>query len=46
MQSVLRAKIPARGLLVVESEEPDWEAYFPTGWVPLPSRWVVERMFS
>lgn len=46
MQTVLRAKIPARGLLVAEGEEPDWEAHFPTGFVPLPRRWVVERTFS
>lgn len=46
MQTVLRAKIPARGLLVAEGEEPDWEARFPCGFVPLPRRWVVERTFS
>lgn len=46
MQTVLRAKIPARGLLVAEGEEPDWEARFPSGFVPLPRRWVVERTFS
>ncbi len=46
MQTVLRAKIPTRGLLVAEGEEPDWEARFPTGFVPLPRRWVVERTFS
>lgn len=43
MQTVQRAKIPARGLLVAEGEEPDWEARFPTGFVTLPRRWVVER---
>jgi hypothetical protein len=46
MQTVQRAKIPARGLLVAEGEEPDWEARFPSGFVPLPRRWVVERTFS
>lgn len=46
MQTVLRAKIPARGLLVAEGEEPDWEARFPSGFVPLPRRWVVERTFA
>jgi len=46
MQTVLRAKIPTRGLLVAEGEEPDWEARFPSGFVPLPRRWVVERTFS
>jgi hypothetical protein len=38
MQTVLRAKIPTRGLLVAEGEEPDWEARFPTGFVPLRRR--------
>jgi len=33
----LQAKIPARGLLVAEGEEPDWEARFPSGFVPLPT---------
>ena len=46
MQTVQKAKIPARGLLVAEGEEPDWEARFPSGFVPLPRRWVVERTFA
>jgi putative transposase len=46
MQTVHKAKIPARGLLVAEGEEPDWEARFPSGFVPLPRRWVVERTFG
>lgn len=46
MQTVQKAKIPARGLLAAEGEEPDWEARFPSGFVPLPRRWVVERTFA
>jgi len=46
MQTVQKAKIPARGRLLAEGEEPDWEARFPSGFVPLPRRWVVERTFA
>src|SRR5690242_20077967 len=46
MQTVRTAKLPTRGLLLAEGEEPDWEARFPSGFVPLPRRWVVERTFS
>jgi len=43
---VKRIKAPARGLLVEEREEIDWEKRFPSGFQPLPRRWVVERSFA
>jgi transposase len=43
---VKRIKAPARGLLVEEGEEVDWEKRFPSGFVPLPRRWTVERSFA
>lgn len=43
---VKRIKAPARGILVEEGEEVDWEKCFPSGFQPLPRRWVVERPFA
>lgn len=43
---VKRIKVPARALLVEEGEEVDWEKRFPSGFQPLPRRWVVERSFA
>lgn len=43
---VKRIKAPARGLLVEEGEKIDWEKRFPSGFQPLPRRWVVERSFA
>jgi transposase len=43
---VKRIKAPTRGLLVEEGEEIDWEKRFPSGFQPLPRRWVVERSFA
>jgi len=38
--------VPKRGLLVPEGEEVDWEKLFPSGFHPLPRRWVVERSIA
>jgi len=46
MQTVKGIKVPKRGLLVPEGEEVEWEKLFPTGFRPLPRRWVIERSFS
>ena len=46
MQPVRALTIPKRGLLVPEGEEVDWDKLFPSGFRPLPRRWVVERSFS
>jgi transposase len=46
VQTVKGIKVPKRGLLVPEGEEVDWEKLFPTGFQPLPRRWVIERSFS
>jgi putative transposase len=46
MQTVKGIRVPKRGLLVPEGEEVDWEKLFPTGFHPLPRRWVIERSFS
>jgi putative transposase len=43
---VKRAKAPKRGLLAYEGEEIDWEKRFPSGFQPLPRRWVIERSFA
>jgi transposase len=46
MQIVRRPKIPARGLLVPEGTEVEWDQLFPPGFRPLPRRWVVERTIA
>ena len=46
MQMVRALTVPKRGLLVPEGEEVDWEKLFPSGFRPLPRRWVVERSFA
>ena len=46
MQTVRTPRVPKRGLLVPEGEEVEWEKLFPSGFRPLPRRWVVERTFS
>lgn len=46
MQTVKALTVPKRGLLVPEGEEVDWEKLFPSGFRPLPRRWVIERSFA
>jgi hypothetical protein len=46
MQPVRALTVPKRGLLVPEGEEVDWEKLFPSGFRPLPRRWVVERSIA
>lgn len=46
MQTVKALTVPKRGILVPEGEEVDWGKLFPSGFRPLPRRWVVERTFS
>lgn len=46
MQTVKALTVPKRGLLMPEGEEPEWDKLFPSGFRPLPRRWVVERTFS
>ena len=46
MQTVKALTVPKRGLLVPQGEEVDWEKLFPSGFRPLPRRWVIERSFS
>lgn len=46
MQPVRALTVPKRGLLVPEGEEVDWDKLFPSGFRPLPRRWVVERSFA
>jgi len=46
MQPVRALTVPKRGLLVPEGEEIDWDKLFPSGFRPLPRRWVVERSFA
>lgn len=46
MQPVRALTAPKRGLLVPEGEEVDWDKLFPSGFRPLPRRWVIERSFS
>jgi len=46
MQTVRALTMPKRGLLVPEGVEVDWDKLFPSGFRPLPRRWVVERTFA
>jgi transposase len=46
METVKALTVPKRGLLVPEGQEVDWEKLFPSGFRPLPRRWVVERSFA
>ena len=46
MQPVRALTVPKRGVLVPEGEDIDWEKLFPSGFRPLPRRWVVERSFA
>ncbi len=46
MQPVRALTVPKRGLLVPEGEQVDWDKLFPSGFRPLPRRWVVERSFA
>ena len=46
IEIVRRLKEPARGVLAPIGEEPDWEKLFPSGFRPLPRRWVIERTFA
>nr|WP_242527567.1 transposase [Ktedonosporobacter rubrisoli] len=46
MQTVKGLSVPKRGLLVPEGEEVDWAHLFPSGFRPLPRRWVIERSFA
>ena len=46
MAIVRRLKVPERGLLVPEGTEVEWEKLFPSGFRPLPRRWVVERSLA
>ncbi|HEY6540345.1 MAG TPA: transposase [Ktedonobacteraceae bacterium] len=46
MQPVRALTIPKRGLLGPAGEEVDWDKLFPSGFRPLPRRWVVERSFA
>jgi len=46
MQTVKALTMPKRGLLVPEGEEVEWEKLFPSGFRPLPRRWVIERSFA
>ena len=46
MQTVRALTMPKRGLLVPEGEEVDWDKLFPSGFRPLPRRWVVERSLA
>jgi putative transposase len=46
MQPVRALTMPKRGLLVPEGEAIDWEKLFPTGFRPLPKRWVIERSIA
>jgi putative transposase len=46
MQPVRALTMPKRGLLVPEGEEVDWDKLFPSGFRPLPRRWVVERSIA
>ena len=41
MQTVKALSMPKRGLLVPEGEEVEWEKLFPSGFRPLPRRWVI-----
>ncbi len=46
VQIVRRLTVPKRGVLVPEGSEVDWDKLFPSGFRPLPRRWVVERSFA
>jgi putative transposase len=46
MQTVRALTVPKRGVLVPEGTEVDWEKLFPSGFRPLPRRWVIERSFA
>jgi putative transposase len=46
IEIVRRRKVPARGLLVPEGTDVDWDSLFPPGFQPLPRRWVVENTQS
>ena len=46
MQPVRALTMPKRGVLVPEGEEVDWDKLFPSGFRPLPRRWVVERSLA
>ncbi|GHO41858.1 hypothetical protein KSX_00210 [Ktedonospora formicarum] len=46
MQTVKALTVAKRGLLVPEGEDIDWDKLFPSGFHPLPRRWVIERSFS
>lgn len=46
MQPVRALTVPKRGVLVPEGEEVNWGKLFPSGFRPLPRRWVVERSIA
>jgi putative transposase len=46
MQPVRALSMPKRGILVPEAEQVEWDKLFPSGFRPLPRRWVVERSFA
>jgi len=46
MQPVRALTVPKRGVLVPEGTEVDWDKLFPSGFRPLPRRWVVERSIA
>jgi transposase len=46
IQTIKALTVPKRGVLVSEGEAVDWDKLFPSGFRPLPRRWVVERTFS
>lgn len=46
IQVIKALTVPKRGLLVPEGEEVEWDKLFPSGFRPLPRRWVIERTFS
>ncbi len=46
MQPVRALTVPKRGVLVPEGSEVDWDKLFPSGFRPLPRRWVVERSLA
>ncbi len=46
MQTVRALTVPKRGVLVPEGSDVDWEKLFPSGFRPLPRRWVIERSIA
>ncbi len=46
IQTIKALTVPKRGVLVSEGEEVEWEKLFPSGFRPLPRRWVVERSIA